>query len=72
MGEDVLSDEDQVFSNLSRRLEIRSRPLIHQQEKYKGRLEGQLENTHNESKRSNSSDGAVLGRRSDLSDLEKQ
>ena len=46
MGENVLSDEDQVFSNLSRRLEIRSRPLIHQQEKYKGRLEGQLENRH--------------------------
>ena len=46
MGENVLSDEDQVFSNLSRRLEIRSRPLIHQQEKYKGKACGQLENTH--------------------------
>ena len=42
-----------------------------QQEKYKGKAWGQLE-THIESKRSNSSDGVVLGRTLDLSDSELQ
>ena len=36
---------DQVSSNLSRRLKIRSRSLLFQREKYK-RAWGQLENTH--------------------------
>ena len=32
--------------NLSRRIKIRSWPLVSQREKYKGKAWGQLENTH--------------------------
>ena len=34
--------------NLSRQIKIRSRPLVSQREKYKGKAWGQLENTHTE------------------------
>ena len=46
VGENVLSDVDQVFSNLSRQLEIRSGLLIVQREKYERKAWGQLEKTH--------------------------